>query len=163
VTFGQSKVFKPTYASKVLLQDEISTAIAAFTELWQGGELETSDSVSQGMLGSFLDIDAHTENLADEMLGKEGDPYAPSALTMACLNALAFFSSAGRALAVPPTEMTLTHPLVAEVLLRVISPPPHPTHTLPFPCISAHPDTSVRLCKLAYLELIACQSLAKMQ
>lgn len=56
---------------------------------------------------------------AAETFGKEGNPFAASALTQACLNALAFFSPAGKALSVPPTEMRKTHPLVAEILSRV--------------------------------------------
>ena len=57
--------------------------------------------------------------LADDYWGKEGNPFAASALTQACLNALAFFSPGGKALSVPPTEMRMTHPLVAEILSRV--------------------------------------------
>ena len=56
---------------------------------------------------------------AADTFGKEGNPFAASALTQACLNALTFFSPAGRALSVPPTEMRMTHPLVAEILSRV--------------------------------------------
>ena len=47
-----------------ITQDEVSTAIASFTRMWQDGELENSDSVTQGMLGSFLQNDPHIDALA---------------------------------------------------------------------------------------------------
>ncbi len=46
------------------MQDEVSTAIASFTRMWQDGELENSDSVAQGMLGSFLSTDLNLDTMA---------------------------------------------------------------------------------------------------
>lgn len=46
------------------MQDEVSTAIAGFTEMWRNGELENSDSVTQGMLGAVLHTDSNIDNIA---------------------------------------------------------------------------------------------------
>lgn len=53
-------------SSGYALQDEVSTAIASFTKMWQNGELENSDSATQGMLGAFLQNDPHIDTLAGE-------------------------------------------------------------------------------------------------
>lgn len=53
------------------MQDEVSTAIASFTRMWQNGELENSDSVAQGMLGSFLSTDLSLDTIAGETLAKK--------------------------------------------------------------------------------------------
>lgn len=48
------------------MQDEVSTAIASFTRMWQNGELEKSDSLAQSMLGSFPLSDPNLDSSTGE-------------------------------------------------------------------------------------------------
>ena len=62
--------------SSSAMQDEVSTAIASFTRMWQNGELENSDSVAQGMLGSFLSTDLSLDTIAGRGSVSQGNlPY----------------------------------------------------------------------------------------